>query len=64
MKRKWLREGGEIIKNLTLQLLKFKMSQEESSRRESPDIAEVPGDDDVGHIPKNPHIRPEDVKIS
>ena len=40
------------------------MSQEESSRRESPDIAEVPGDDDVGHIPKNPHIRPEDVKIS
>lgn len=65
MKRKWLRECGDIIKNLTLQFLKFKMSQEESgSRRESPDIAEVPGDDDVGHIPKNPLIRPEDVKIS
>ena len=63
MKRKWLWECGDIIKNLTLQLLKFKMSQEESSRRESPDIAEVPGDDDV-HIPKNPLIRPEDVKIS
>ena len=39
-------------------------AEESGSRRESPDIAEVPGDEDVGHIPKNPHIRPQDVVIS